>query len=535
MFNGMKDGAKSFFECGYDIRMKLINKTSLCTRSSRGVATILCAALLIDVLPAPMTDAVAQPMGLPSIGATSGADLSPAVELQLGQAIMAQGRQDPTFINDTDITQYLTTMGQRLAAFSPGIVPDVHLFAVIDPEINAFAMPGGFIGVNSGLVLATTDESELAGVLSHEIGHVVQRHIARGMTQQKQTGTLALATLAAALLAALAGGGGNLAMGVAAFGQAAALDRQLGFSRDAEREADRAGFQMMSRAGYDPKGMVDMFSMLLNASRLNEGAGGGAWASTHPLSIDRLSDIENRVRLLPPSTYVDSPDYAFVRAKLRVIQGRDDGSQRSASEQFTDEAQMQKGVRRAAAQYGLALIAFQKESLTEAQTWLGRAQSDGRQAPQLAVLGIDIAAARKDNAAALTIAADAWKRWPGNFAVAIAYVQALQRVGKNAEAESLLRTLAPRWVDAEPRFYELLAQSEQLAGARVQAGRDRARYYVAIGAFPAAASQLQEVRDLSTDFYEQSQIDVQLKEVRDKLDEQRQLLERFKIGTQSLS
>jgi predicted Zn-dependent protease len=531
----MLNGAKVTFKCRYDIRMKPSNKTSLCTRSMRRVATILCATLFVELLLAPVVPVYAQPIGLPSIGATSGADLSPAVELQLGQAIMAQGRQDPTYVNDTDITQYLTAMGQRLAAFSPGTVPDVHLFAVIDPEINAFALPGGFIGVNSGLVLATTNESELAGVLAHEIGHVVQRHIARGMTQQKQTGTLALASLAAALLAALAGGGGNLAMGVAAFGQAAALDRQLGFSRDAEREADRAGFQMMTKAGYDPKGMMDMFSMLLNASRLNEGAGGGAWASTHPLSIDRLSDIENRVRLLPPSKYADSADYAFVRAKLRVIQGREDVSQRTASEQFTDEAQAQSGVRRAAAQYGLALIAFQKESLADAQTWLNRAESDGRRAPQLAVLGADIASARKDYAAALKIATDAWKQWPGNFAVAIAYVQALQRVGRNSEAETLLRTLAPRLVDSEPRFYEMLAQSEESAGARVQAGRDRARYYVAVGAFPAAAAQLQEVRDRSTDFYEQSQIDVQLKEVRDKLDEQRQLLERFKIGTPSLS
>src|SRR3546814_20073596 len=141
-------------------------------------------------------------------------------------------------------------------------------------------MPCGFIGVNSRLIVASTSESEPASVLAHEIGNVVQRHIARGMTAQNQNSVVMMASLAAALLAALAGGGGNLAVGVAAFGQAAAINRQLGFSRDAEREADRAGFQMLTRAGYDPNGLVRMFSRLMRASRLNAGMGGGAVART---------------------------------------------------------------------------------------------------------------------------------------------------------------------------------------------------------------------------------------------------------------
>ena len=166
---------------------------------------------------------------------------------------------------------------------------------------------------------------------------------------------LMLASLAGALLAALAGGGGNLAMGVAAFGQAAAINRQLGFSRDAEREADRAGFQMLTKAGYDAEGMSQMFSRLMNASRLNEGAGGGSWASTHPLSIERMSDVQNRVRSVPPSRHVDSDDFWYVRAKMRVVQGRDAVSLRSAGQQLQDEAQALSGVRQSAAYY-LSLI-----------------------------------------------------------------------------------------------------------------------------------------------------------------------------------
>ncbi|MFY2608395.1 M48 family metalloprotease [Achromobacter ruhlandii] len=500
---------------------------SICSIAQRGAIIGICAALALPALPA---TAWAQPVGLPSMGAASAADLSPALERSLGEAIMSQGRRDPTYVDDPELSQYLTTMGRKLAAFSPGAVPDVEMFGVRDPEINAFAMPGGFIGVNTGLIVSSGSESELAAVLAHEIGHVVQRHIARGMTQQNQNSMVMLASLAGALLAALAGGGGNLAMGVAAFGQAAAINRQLGFSRDAEREADRAGFTMLTKAGYDAQGMAQMFSRLMNASRLNEGAGGGSWASTHPLSIERMSDVQNRVRSLPVSRHVDSDDFWYIRAKMRVVQGRDAVSLRTAGQQLQDEAQALSGVRRSAAYYGLALQAFQRNSLDEADRQLAQAQADGRDSPQMAKLAVDIALARKDNRRAQDLAQAATRRWPEQRALGIAYATALQANGRHAEAQDYLRAKIKQWGADEPSLYQMLAQSEERTGKPVQARRDLARYYVMTGAFAAAESQLQQARGMSADFYEQSQIDVQIKEVKDKLAEERQLLERFKSG-----
>lgn len=500
---------------------------SICSIAQRGAIIGICAALTVPALPA---TAWAQPVGLPSMGAASSADLSPALERSLGEAIMSQGRRDPTYVDDPELSQYLTTMGRKLAAFSPGTVPDVEMFGVRDPEINAFAMPGGFIGVNTGLIVSSGSESELAAVLAHEIGHVVQRHIARGMTQQSQNSMVMLASLAGALLAALAGGGGNLAMGVAAFGQAAAINRQLGFSRDAEREADRAGFTMLTKAGYDAQGMAQMFSRLMNASRLNEGAGGGSWASTHPLSIERMSDVQNRVRSLPVSRHVDSDDFWYIRAKMRVVQGRDAVSLRTAGQQLQDEAQALSGVRRSAAYYGLALQAFQRNSLDEAERQLAQAQAEGRDSPQMARLAVDIALARKDNRRAQDLAQAAARRWPEQRALGIAYATALQANGRHAEAQDYLRAKIKQWGSDEPSLYQMLAQSEERTGKPVQARRDLARYYVMTGAFAAAESQLQQARGMSSDFYEQSQIDVQIKEVKDKLAEERQLLERFKSG-----
>jgi predicted Zn-dependent protease len=150
------------------------------------------------------TQPFAQPVGITSMGPASGSELSPALERTLGDAIMEQGRRDPTYVADPDINQYLTEMGRKLASASPDrSTQQITVFPVKDPQINAFALPGGYIGINSGLVVASEDESELASVIAHEIGHVQQRHIARGMTQQSRSGHVMLAALAGALLAAI--------------------------------------------------------------------------------------------------------------------------------------------------------------------------------------------------------------------------------------------------------------------------------------------------------------------------------------------
>jgi len=488
---------------------------------------MLCAALGASLALPP--SAYAQPVGLPSMGAASSSELSPMLERRLGEAIMVQGRHDPTYIDDPDLRQYLTSMGRKLAAFAPGGgVSDIEVFGVRDPAINAFALPGGFIGVNSGLVVSSGSESELAGVLAHEIGHVAQRHIARGLTQQSQTGAIMMATLAASLLAALAGGGGNLAGGVAAFGQAAALNQQLGFSRDAEREADRAGFDMMRKAGYDPGGMAEMFNRLMNVSRLNEGVGGGAYASTHPLSIARMSDMQNRMRLLPPVHHVDSDDFWYVRARLRLQQATDAQSQRVAVQQLQEEARTLSGVRQSAAWYGLSMAALRRGDSSEAGEAYRSAMSGGRDSPQLAALGIDLAWAAKDASGALERAQAAWKRWPDRRALAYALAESLQRAGREADAAAFLRERIRQWPDEEPRLYQLLAQSEDRMGQKVAARRDMADFYVKTGALPAAVSQLQQARSLSADFYEQSQIDVQIQEVKARMADERDLLERFR-------
>lgn len=470
----------------------------------------------------------AQPIGIPSMGAASGAELSPSLERTLGNAIMEQGRRSPDYVADSDINQYLTDMGRKLARHGPAMEQPITVFALRDSRINAFALPGGYIGIHSGLITASQSESELASVLAHEIAHVSQRHVARGITQSAQSNHLMIAALAGALLGALAGSG-DLAMGAAAFGQAAAVDRQLGFSRQAEQEADRVGFEMLSKAGYEPQGMVRMFQRLASASRLNESATANEYASTHPLSRQRESDIQNRVGGQPASGYVDTPSFWYVRAKLMIMQAGAGQALRGVEQSLQSTAQQeQDSIERSAARYGLAYIALGRKEYEQARRFLAQAgERASYRAPELDTLAISIDIAAGDRETALATARQAWQRWPQSQGVALAYVQVLQQAGQNEQAQRFLLQRIEQWPDV-PRLHQLLAQTYDRLGDGVKARRVMAEYYQLIGALPTAVEQLQQARNLTSDFYQQSELDTQIRQLRERVENERVLLERFR-------
>lgn len=450
---------------------------------------------------------------------------------------MVQGRRDPEYIKDPDISQYLNAMGKRLAVHAPGGAPEIEVFGVRDPVINAFAMPGGYIGMHTGLIVSSGAEAELAGVLAHEIAHVTQRHIARGLTQQQQTGHLVLATLAATILAALTPGGGQAAMGIAAFGQAAAIAQQLGFSRDAEQEADRTGFEMLRKAGYDPNGMAVMFGRLMQSSSLNEGRGGGVYVSTHPLSISRMTDMQNRIRQLPVASYQAADEFWFVRAKARILQSIDPRALVQATEQMQEELRVSlkagdttsgSAVRQAAAWYGLSLAAVGRKDLKTAASTLEQAQALSTNSPYLDLQRIELDLARKQVAQALAAAQAAQKRWPERRAFALKVAECLQLLAKDKEAIAYLQEQIKRWPKLEPEFYKMLGNSHDRLNEPVAARQAMASYYEQVGALSASVAQLQQARTLSQDFYLQSQLDVKIRALTAKIAEDRRLLERFK-------
>ena len=201
---------------------------------------------------------------LPSLGNVAGADLTVLEERNLGEQLMRRVRADRSYMPDPEITDFINRLGYRLVAAANPSPYDFFFFPIRDKSLNAFALPGGFIAVHTGLIVAAQTESELAGVIGHEIGHVTQRHIARMIESSKGSLAMTIGSILLALLAARAGGssGGDAAMGVMLGTQAAMLSKQLGYSRDAEREADRFGLSTLQNAGFDPLGMEAFFERL---------------------------------------------------------------------------------------------------------------------------------------------------------------------------------------------------------------------------------------------------------------------------------
>ena len=240
---------------------------------------------------------------LPALGDIASEDFNTGAERRLGDAIMREIRRDPDYLDDPVLLEYLQSLWQPLfvAAQALGDVDEdlkdrfaYEPFLVRDRSVNAFALPGGFVGVHLGLMAITQTRDELASVLAHELTHVNQRHIAQGFANSKRQSIIAVAAMILGMLAATRSGGGDAGNAIIMGGQAASIQGQLNFSRQFEREADRIGMAMMSTAGFEPSGMAAMFERLQNASRLND-YGGYPYLRSHPLTTERIGEARARL------------------------------------------------------------------------------------------------------------------------------------------------------------------------------------------------------------------------------------------------
>jgi predicted Zn-dependent protease len=264
---------------------------------------------------------------LPALGDTAAEDLSIGAERRLGDQIMREIRADPDYMDDPVLLEYLQSVWQPLLAASRAngnIQPDMderfawEPFLVHDRTVNAFALPGGFVGVHLGLISMTSTRDELASVLAHEMSHVTQRHIARSIANSKRQSLIGIAALIVGILAATRSNRGDGANAILSGGQAAAIQGQLNFSRDVEREADRVGFSVLSKAGFAPSGMVAMFEKLDQASHLND-SGGFPYLRTHPLTSERIGEARSRLGTAPPVMPVSVLAHTAAQARSRVL------------------------------------------------------------------------------------------------------------------------------------------------------------------------------------------------------------------------
>ncbi len=260
---------------------------------------------------------------LPDLGSPATAAVSLEEEYRAGLGWFSSMRQTGQILEDPEVNAYIQEIGHSLSSRAEEGQHQFYYFVVKDPVINAFAMPGGFIAVNSGLILATSNENELAGVMAHETAHVTQRHIVRGILDQSHAGLMSTAAmLAAILLGATAGRGSPGAMeGAIMATQGAAIQHQINYTRANEFEADRIGIGTMANAGYDPLGMATFFQTLERNSPDPSRTKSIEFLIDHPLSAERVAEARNRADQIGRIRHPDSLTYTLMRERLRSLVG----------------------------------------------------------------------------------------------------------------------------------------------------------------------------------------------------------------------
>lgn len=456
---------------------------------------VACLAVGLLGLAAPC---VAQ---LPTLGDSG--DMNVSAERKLGERIARELYRDPDYIDDPLLTEYIQGIWQPLlaAARQRGeLTPELderfawEVLLGKDRSINAFALPGGWLGLHLGLISVTTSQDELASVLAHELSHVTQRHISRILTQQSRqapwlVGAMILGALAASKNA-------DAANAVIAGGQALAAQSQLNFSREMEREADRIGFGVMTQAGFEPQGFVTMFDKLQQASRLND-SGNFPYLRSHPMNTERIAEMQSRQPLgrgsAPPGpTY----EHALMAARARVFSYPGVDGLRS----YVTEAQgaaigAAAATRQAAVFYAAALASSRLRDPTAAARWLARLSDvsvgDAKAVRITRLLAAEIALDAGDAARAAQLLEISGASRPELMLGS----QARVRAGRAAEASQRLQT----WVALHPRdaaAWQMLASAYAAQGLTLRSVRAEAESQMAHLDYAAALDRFRAAQDL---------------------------------------
>jgi len=345
-------------------------------------------------------------------------------------------------------------------------------------------------------------------VLGHEIAHVTQRHIARQLGQQQQMALPAMIAMAAALL--LGRSRPDLAQGAIMAAQGAAVQTQLSYSRDFEREADRIGFQTLSSAGFDVRAMGSFFEKMQRTTRVMDDGSFPGYLRSHPVTTERIADAQSRAASLPYRQTPDSLDFHLVRAKLRA----EFGESRDAVTEFANALGDRRYANETATRYGLAVALLRDKRPADAQAELAKLGERLKESPMFLTLTARIRAAQGRNAEALAALKEGVARWPDRRSLIYAYAEALGAQGRSDEVLAVIQPqlrLNPR----DERLHEMQAKAYAALGKRLRQHQSQAELYALRGSLPAAIEQLQLARAAGDgNFYELSVIEARLKELR---------------------
>ncbi|MEK8051683.1 M48 family metalloprotease [Ideonella sp. DXS22W] len=519
-------------------------------RTRRALCALVSAGLLIGAASPLQAQGAAGPapaLRLPALGESASDEFGLSTEKRVGEQIMREIRRDPDYLDDPILLSYLQGLWQPLvkAAQARGDIGvdtatlfPYEAFLVRDRSVNAFALPGGYVGVHLGLIALTASPDELASVLAHELSHITQRHIARSVSAGSRSSSLGLAAMLLGLLVAGRSGNVDVAQAAIAGGQAAMAQSQLNFSRDMEREADRNGFALLGDAGFAPSGMAGMFDKLDQSSRLND-SGGYPYLRSHPLTVDRIGEARQRVEtngsvVLPPPTL----RHTLMQARAKVLMDPSVQALRRLQDLDLRAAETSLPLaERLAAASAAALASTQLRDFARAEraarlmTALQAAAApgavDAASQRDLHQFAAEVALARGDVAAARTAllpdSADA-----GRASLLLRARLALaegQPAALRTSAEALQTWLAEHRQDSSA--WQLMAQTSDRQGQKLRAVRAEAEAQAALGNLGGAIDRLRAGQQLARsgqvglDFIEASVIDARL---RDLQGQRRQLM-----------
>ncbi|SHK44873.1 Putative Zn-dependent protease, contains TPR repeats [Marinobacter antarcticus] len=431
----------------------------------------------------------AQETRLPNIGGNGGGLISGQQESDIGQQVMVSIRRSAPRITDPLVYDYLSAIVYRLVPSAPLENRDLT-FALIDsPALNAFAVPGGIVGVNGGLFLNAATEQQFASVLAHELAHLSQRHFSRRLEQQETSAPLTIAGMIAGIVLSAVT---QSDIGIAAIAgtQALAIQNMLAYSRLNEQEADRVGLDILATAGMDPRGMPEMFEIMMRQNRL-QGSNVPEYLSTHPLTQNRVADTRNRAEQYPEKTIRDGQEYHLVRSRLQVHYS---SSPEIAVETFESYLKTANAQSNEAIRYGLAVAYLNNNQFEKAANIINEllASNPGRITLQVTLAEIRIQQNRLDEARSLL--KDALSRNPGNYPITSTLADVEIAAGNGTQATEYLKQLTRR-MPQQDYLWLRLAEAEGMARNIVGVHRARAEYDALMGDLESAQRQLRQAQE----------------------------------------
>jgi beta-barrel assembly-enhancing protease len=419
---------------------------------------------------------------LPDIGSPADAVFTRSQADAIGRSVLHQLRTAGSVLEDPEVADYIMTLGNRIAAYAHEGTLRFEFFVVNDDAINAFALPGGYVGINTGLITATRSESELAGVLAHEIAHVTQKHIARRISATGKTSILATAAVLAAIML---GGGGDAVPAAIMTAQGLAIQEQINYTRANEYEADRVGLHFLAQAGFDPMGMPSFFETLSRDAG-SPGSRAPEFLQTHPLSSARIAETRNRAERTEVIAVDETPAYALMRARIRALNAR---TAEDALARFRADLEREGEHASAATRYGWSLALLRAGRFAEAVPVLERlrAEDDTTVVFHSGLGEALVLAGRQDEG--LAVFDQAARLFPRNRPLTVRYAEALIRSGYSDEAHALLLDLFNN-VRPTPPQVRLIANAADTAGLAAEALYYMSEYHLLTGQLPMALEKL---------------------------------------------